>query len=160
MNMSADISRQRFDAANDYSGVLMQQGRVQLDADWNEWVEIIDRRWRAETIDIIGRAVVPRETPDGFKLFLAGGVLSIGQGRMYVHGLLAENRGPGKITFDPILSELRGTDPVPYLAQPYFPEAPALPTTAGPHLVYLDVWQREVTYVEQPNLIEKAVGVD
>jgi hypothetical protein len=38
--MSSDISRQRFNPANDFSSVLMQQGRVQLDADWNEWNEM------------------------------------------------------------------------------------------------------------------------
>ena len=42
--MSGDYSKHRFDPNRDYSGVLMQQGRVQLDADWNEQVEIQDRR--------------------------------------------------------------------------------------------------------------------
>ena len=28
------------------------------------------------------------------------------------------------------------------------------------HLVYLDVWEREVTHLEQPDLVESAVGVD
>ena len=28
------------------------------------------------------------------------------------------------------------------------------------HLAYLDVWEREVTYLEDPNLVEVAVGVD
>ena len=50
--MSGDYSRQRFDPQRDFSGVLMQQGRVQLDADWNEQVELADRRWRAETSDL------------------------------------------------------------------------------------------------------------
>ena len=44
-------------------------------------------------------------------------------------------------------------------AQPYLPDAPALPA-AGRHLVYLDVWNREVTHLEQPDLVESAVGVD
>jgi hypothetical protein len=35
-----------------------------------------------------------------------------------------------------------------------------VPTEGGPHLVYLDVWTREVTYIENPDLLEKAVGVD
>ena len=34
-----------------------------------------------------------------------------------------------------------------------------LPTT-GTHLAYLDVWRREVTYLEDPELLEKAIGVD
>lgn len=159
--MSSDFSRQRFQPAKDFSGVLMQQGRVQLDADWNEWHAILDRRWRSETIDVIGRGVVPRETPDGFAIAVAGGgSLTIGRGRIYVHGLQAENHGAGKLEFDPVLAESRGTTPVAYDQQPYFPDPPALPEAGGPHLVYLDVWAREVTAVEDPGLVENAVGVD
>ena len=158
--MSSDISRQRFDPANDFSNVLMQQGRVQLDADWNEWNEILDRRWRSETIDIIGRCVVPLETSTGFEIQLSGGSLTIGRGRIYVHGLQAENHGNGNLEFDPILAESRGVDPLPYEKQPYYKNPEPLPEAGGPHLVYLDVWEREVTYVEDPNLVENAVGVD
>src|SRR6476661_6850484 len=158
--MSSDISRQRFNPANDFSSVLMQQGRVQLDADWNEWNEILDRRWRSETIDIIGRGVVPLETPHGFEIQLSGGGLTIGRGRIYVDGLQAENHGMGNLEFDPVLAESRGIDPIPYEKQLYFPNAPALPEAGGPHLVFLDVWEREVTYVEDPHLVENAVGVD
>src|SRR5258707_15027127 len=98
--MSSDISRQRFNPTNDFSSVLMQQGRVQLDADWNEWNEILDRRWRSENIDIIGRGVVPLETPHGFEIQLIGGGLTIGRGRIYVDGLQAENHGTGNLEFD------------------------------------------------------------
>jgi Family of unknown function (DUF6519) len=158
--MSSDFSRQRFNPANDFSSVLMQQGRVQLDADWNEWNEILDRRWRSETIDIMGRGVVPLETPHGFEILLSGGGLTIGRGRIYVDGLQAENHGAGNLEFDPVLAESRGIDPIPYDKQLYFPNAPALPEAGGPHLVFLDVWEREVTYVEDPDLVENAVGVD
>ena len=158
--MSSDISRQRFNPANDFSSVLMQQGRVQLDADWNEWNEILDRRWRSETIDIIGRCVVPLETPAGFEIELSGGSMTIGRGRIYVHGLQAENHGDGNLEFDPILAESRGIDPLPYEKQPYYKDPEPLPEAGGPHLVYLDVWEREVTYVEDPNLVENAVAVD
>ena len=158
--MSSDISRQRFNPVNDFSSVLMQQGRVQLDADWNEWNEILDRRWRSETIDIIGRCVVPLETPTGFEIKLSGGSMTIGRGRIYVHGLQAENHGDGNLEFDPILAESRGVDPLPYDKQPYYKDPEPLPEAGGPHLVYLDVWEREVTYVEDPNLVENAVGVD
>lgn len=159
--MSSDISRQRFKPANNFSSVLMQQGRVQLDADWNEWNGILDRRWRSETIDIIGRGVVPLETPNGFEIQLdASDGLTIGRGRIYVDGLQAENHGAGQLEFDPVLGETRGLDPVSYAEQPYFPNPPALPGQGGPHLVYLDVWEREVTSVENSDLIENAVGVD
>jgi hypothetical protein len=157
--MPGDYMRLTFNPKDDHAGVLMQQGRVLLDADWNELVELLERRWRAETTDIIGRCAVPRETPDGFRITAAGGTLTIGRGRIYVHGLLAENHGTGPTEYDPILGELRGTQPTPYDQQLYLPNAPALPA-GGPHLAYVDVWQREVTAVEDPDLIEKAVGVD
>lgn len=161
--MSGDYSRKTFNPLRDFSGVLMQQGRVQLDADWNELVGIISRRLSAETIDIIGRGTVPRETPDGFKIEISNGALTIGRGRIYVDGLLAENHGKSPLEFDAVLSEQRGTLPLPYDEQPYFPNAATVapaPTEGGPYLVYLDVWQREVTYLQVPDLVEKAVGVD
>ena len=73
--MSGDYSRKTFKFRHNYSSVLMQQGRVQLDADWNEQIAINLRRQRAETVDTMGRAVVPSETADGFKLELNAGVL-------------------------------------------------------------------------------------
>jgi len=157
--MSGDYSRQRFDARRDFSGVLMQQGRVQLDADWNEQVQISDRRWRAATTDTIGRCVVPKETPDGFSIGLAGGKFTIGRGRIYVDGLLTENHGDGILEFDATLAEQRGEDPLAFDKQPFYPQPDKLPT-AGTHLAYVDVWQREVTFLEAPDLVETAVGVD
>ena len=166
--MSADISRVRFDPLRDFAGVVLQQGRLLLDADFNELVALLDRRLRAETSDLTsfgpdpdhaGVAWVPRQTPDGFLVTLTGGVLSIGRGRMYVDGLLAENHGIELDGFDPLLSEVTGNADTPYSQQPYWPTPDALPT-GGTHLAYLDVWQREVTHLEDPNLVEIAVAVD
>lgn len=166
--MSGDYSRIRFKPENDFAGVLMQQGRVQLDSDWNEWVAALDRRIRAESVDtfgvqptpgMIGVAVVSPQTPDAFKIEAAGGNITIGRGRMYVDGLLAENHGGGAVEFDPVLAELRGQTALGYDQQPYFPAPPALPA-GGPHLAYLEVWQRELTYLQHPQIIENAVGVD
>ena len=78
---------------------------------------------------------------------------------MYVDGLLAENHGTATTGFDPLLSEPTGTADTPYLTQPYWPTPDPLPTS-GSHLAYLDVWQREVTHLESPDLVEVAVGVD
>ncbi len=159
--MGLDFSRIRFDQRKDFLGVLMQQGRVQLDSDWNDWVAELARRLQAGALDTMGPAVVPRETADGFLIEAAGGALTIGAGRMYVDGLQAENHGapPGE-EWNPRLAELTGTDPVDYTDQPYLPNAPALPANPGPHLVYLDVWQREVGHLQDPGLVESAVGVD
>ena len=164
--MSGDYSRFRFKPTDDYIGVLMQQGRVLVDADWNEFVDLLDRHLRAETMDIIGRCVVPREPrdPDGvpssFRIVANAGNLTIGRGRGYVDGLLIENHGNPPLEFDSSLAEQRGTLPIPYNNQPYLPNAPALPGGDVRHLVYLDVWQREVTSPQNPDLIEKAIGVD
>jgi nitrous oxidase accessory protein NosD len=162
--MGADFSRVRFNPLLDYAGVELEQGRVLLDADVNELMAIADRGSRARTSDTLGRATVSSTTRDAFKITVAAGTLQIGKGRLYVDGLLAENHGaastdPTKRVFDDLLGETSFADPVRYDAQPYLPNAPALPAV-GRHLVYLDVWDREVTYLEQPGLIESAVGVD
>jgi hypothetical protein len=160
--MGADFSRVRLDPLLDYAGVELQQGRVLLDADANELMAILDRRLRALASDTLGRARVSSTTPDAFKIDTVLATLSIGKGRMYVDGLLAENHGARDATkqmFDPLLAEIQFSNSVAYPLQPYLPAPPALPTK-GKHLVYLDVWDREVTPLEQPNLVENAVGVD
>ena len=52
--MTADISRDTFDARKRYAGVVMQQGRVQLDADFNEQVSILLRYMKALAADLYG----------------------------------------------------------------------------------------------------------
>lgn len=157
--MSFDCSRFTFNAWHDFLGVVMQQGRVQLDADWNEFSAQLMRRIQAGTLDTFGEPVVPRVTPDGFRIEANGGALTIGVGRIYVDGLLAENHGTGPLRWDALLAEQTGSIALDYRAQPYYPQPPTLPG-GGPHLVYLDVWQREVNHLQYPDLVEKAVGVD
>ena len=48
-----------------YTDVLRQQGRVDLDADWNEQVALRDRLARVAAADVIGPAGSP-ETGGGF----------------------------------------------------------------------------------------------
>ena len=172
--MSFDNSRSTFNPCNDYAGVVMQQGRVQLDADWNEWLSEFARRMQAGTLDILGRAVYPATTPYAFQITASssGGsnLLTIGPGRMYVDGLLAENHGdPTTAVWDPALAEISNTPQPPpptesgaisYTAQPYMPPGTSLPGGNGPFLAYLDVWVRPVDFLNDPNLIDKAVGID
>ena len=157
--MPGDYTRRTFNPRENHSGVLMQQGRVMLDADWNEEVELRDRRDRAETLDTLGPCAVSPETPDAFLIEAAGGGVTIAPGRMYVDGLLAENHGEEPLVFEPRIAELKGTAPTPFDEQPYLPGVDPFPG-GGPHLVYLDVWQRELTYLEEDDLMEKAVAVD
>jgi len=165
--MGGDYTRFTFDPVKGFSGVLKQQGRVSLDSDANELEAILDRRDRAEMYDTVGQAVYPLTTPDAFKIGVnAGGELTIGQGRLYVDGILAECFGdmkdPANTTFDEHMNDLVGKDPLTYSTQPFFyttPAYPALSPTAGTiNLVYLDVWQREVTVFEDYALREIALN--
>lgn len=183
--MSGDFSRLSFDPKRHYAAVELQQGRPLTDADWNEQAALTERRVRVGMLDTVGRAVVPRTTPEGFRITLDGGQLAIGRGRMYVDGLLVENHGSsaaqrapgrgtaaplrtlsrvpflraGSDTWDGALAERHGAAPTPFASQPFVPVAAEMPRT-GSWVAYLDVWQREVSHLQDPELMEKALGVD
>ena len=58
--MKGDFSRDTFDSKKHYSRVLMQQGRVQTDADWNEQQAITGViAKKPTTTDIIGACGAP-----------------------------------------------------------------------------------------------------
>jgi hypothetical protein len=166
--VSFDTSRFTFDPFKNYAGVVMEQGRVQLDSDWNDWLAELSRRIQAGTLDTLGRAAYPPTTPYAFLISFIGGKLTISPGRMYVDGLLAENHGdPAAGTWDPALAELSGspqpppvteTGAIDFTSQPWLPGV-TLPGQ-GTFFAYLDVWTREVTYLEDSNLIDPAVGID
>ncbi len=146
--MAGDYSRKTHDPRKRFASVLMQQGRVQVDADWNEQAAIVLDRARRQARDTFGRAAVSRfSTIEAFRIGIIAGPprdLSIAPGRMYVEGLLAEAFASD------------GT-PISYLKQPFLPDPPALPASGGAN-VFLDVWQREVTWVEDPALLDVALG--
>ena len=176
--MSFDTSRFTFDARKDYSEVVMEQGRPQTDADWNEWLSELSRRQRAGTLDMMGHAVYPQTTPNAFKIDAstsgASNIIRIGLGRMYVDGILVENHGSLKHeTWDPALAELSNLpQPQPSTPQPLndansilFEDQPynsgaAAPPGPGRYLAYLDVWQRPISYIENSSLIDVAIGLD
>lgn len=59
--MRGDYSRLRFRPENHYSAVRLQQGRVLIDADYNEGEEIAAHRDAETTVDTIGRTGFPLE---------------------------------------------------------------------------------------------------
>jgi len=65
--MRGDYSRLRFRPRDHYSGVRLQQGRVQLDADWNEQIDIDAYRDEQTALDVIGPSGFPFEG-GGFQL--------------------------------------------------------------------------------------------
>ncbi|MGK9169283.1 hypothetical protein KXR53_23415 [Inquilinus limosus] len=95
--MKADISRTTFNRLKHFSRVVAQQGRVQLDADWNEQSSIMLYQLRCLAADIIGPAGGPAgHLGFGFTdldpsiVTAAGGDFAIGAGRYYVDGILCE----------------------------------------------------------------------
>jgi hypothetical protein len=145
--MKGDFSRETFDPKKHYSGVLMQQGRVQVDADWNEQQGIHQHRIETETRDVIGACGASIQNA-GFQITVEedGKTLRISRGRYYVDGILCENESD-----------------VAYGAQPDLPNPPDAisvltnaNTTAA--FVYLDVWRRHVTALDDPLIREVALG--
>jgi photosystem II stability/assembly factor-like uncharacterized protein len=87
--MKGEFTRLTFRPQRHYTGVRLQQGRVQLDADFNEQVDIGTHRDQVTTRDVIGPAGAPDDAA-GFAvtptvqiaaLALAGGVQRAAGGR-------------------------------------------------------------------------------
>lgn len=145
--MKGDFSRLRFKVEKHYAAVLEQQGRVNLDSDGNEAVAIAQHLRQTTNRDVIGACGVPKHG-GGFAIGLtsapSGNVtdLTVGKGRIYVDGILCELEADTS-----------------FLTQKDFPNATwVTPVDGRTDLVYLDVWQRHITAVEDPNLRESALG--
>jgi hypothetical protein len=52
--MKADLTRNTFDPFQHFDRVLLQHGRVQFDADWNEQAAILLHYLQALAADLIG----------------------------------------------------------------------------------------------------------
>jgi hypothetical protein len=119
--MKFDITRDTFRPERHFSSVRLEQGRVQLDADWNEQIAIEQWLSRAEGKDVIGDRGAPKHDP-GFAITLApgGGELLIDPGHFYVDGILCELEGPPlavasfasatKAVLDPLAARAAGLD--------------------------------------------------
>ncbi|HET7537598.1 MAG TPA: DUF6519 domain-containing protein [Candidatus Didemnitutus sp.] len=168
--MKGDFTRNTFHAEKHHQQVLMQQGRVQLDADWNEQAKLSVRRDETTTDDLVGDCGGPADHA-AFACFTDPARLSaadkaalkafpaaaasvnlstfalklsrdfyLSPGRYYVDGIQCENDFA-----------------VPYSAQPDRRDVPALDAGAR-YLLYLDVWRRHITPLEDPSLREPALG--
>jgi hypothetical protein len=82
--MTSDITRNTFDARRTYRAVVMQQGRVTIDADMNEAQTIHSEALRETTRDVVGVVGTP---DDGYRVTVIDSDFSIGAGTMYVDGL-------------------------------------------------------------------------
>ena len=149
--MRADTTRRTFQPAKHYRHVLQQQGRVGLDAEWNEQREIDDHLRHRSTADVVGDSGGPL-TGAGFAISAAAGVVTIGPGRYYVDGVLVENETAVVIADQPHLPT--------GLPRTIDAGGAALqPPTAGVYLAELDVWSRLVTALDDAEIREVAVPV-
>lgn len=143
-----------------YSRVLMQQGRVQLDADWNEQTDILLHYLQALAKDIIGSHGGPG---NGFEIGqlqkdakpIKSNNFSIGEGHYYVDGILCEN--DGLVTY--VSQSEEGFTPQPDYTPLDESEQLQKDGDVGPNLIYLDVWERQITSLEDDNIREVALGV-
>lgn len=149
--MQGDFSRNTFSKENHYRGVLQQQGRVQLDADLNEQQAITQYYDETSARDLIGPTGVPKSknNGNGFKIGVMpdNQDLIIAQGSIYVDGILCENEHTNATYKNQGGNKTEGDFP-----QPPIPDKP------GTWLVYLDVWQRHITALDDPKIREKALG--
>jgi len=161
--MKGDFSRSTFDQKKHYTGVLMQQGRVQLDSDHNEQVEINSYQRDVRSIDIIGACGVPKGKA-GFLIVtdpqglpekeredyensglspLKSNDFLISRGRCYVDGILCENEETTRYLDQKDLPEIIDENEI---------------SAEGVYLAYLDVWKEHVTSLEDPEIRETALG--
>src|SRR5664279_5165370 len=127
--MKGDFSRSTYRPSNHYSSVRLQQGRVLLDAEWNEQADLTEHLDRTTTNDVVGRTGAPKSDDPAVQNFLVtvdsnGTDLLIAPGRIYVDGILCENDDPAGVL---------------YTQQPDLAGA-AVPDADGNYAVYLDVW--------------------
>ncbi|MCB0084685.1 MAG: hypothetical protein KDE47_27280, partial [Caldilineaceae bacterium] len=159
--MKGDFSRSTFRREKHYSSVRTQQGRVQVDADWNEQVDIMAHREDTTRRDVIGLCGGPQgKDADGndlagFLIDAGGSDLFLSAGRYYVDGMLCENEESVSILQQPDLPDLASNT----LHDVIVPKlAAGDPIPAGTYLAYLDVWQRLLTTLEDKEMHEVALG--
>jgi hypothetical protein len=162
--MTGDFTRDSFEPEKSFTRVLMQQGRPQLDADLNEQTAIMWHYFRTMLTDLVGPyagpydrcgfgvitreviadALSPQEREELRALFKDPGEFILSPGRYYVGGILCEN-----------------THYLAYSAHLEPGESLLAAKRNVPYLIYLDVWERAVSSVEDDSIREPALnGID
>ena len=168
-----DVSRVSFNKGKRYSAVYAQQGRVLLEADWNEQNDILLHYLRSLAADLIGPHggsagalgfalittdaevdalkdangnALDADTIRELKNSLRDSGFLVGIGRYYVNGLMSESN-----------------DYLGFEEQPGFPFAGSLSfedirDKTGTFLALLDVWERHVSCTEDEDICEVALG--
>lgn len=155
--MRADFSRDTFHPLKQFQRVLLQQGRVLLDADWNEQASILLHQTRLLAKTLIGDAggrgasfqlVLASKDPVGLSDFFQK--LLITEGTYWVQGYACENGAGATFASQPfaVLPDDQAKTLRDQLTKVSFAYA------------YLAVWERHVTYLQDPSLREVALGMN
>lgn len=152
--MGSDRARVSYDPRRQYRSVVMQQGRVTLEADWNEAQQITEEEIRCEALDVLG----PSGTPDnGYSVVLTPQPASpfdfyVDSGTMYVGGVRAYLDGSVLYSNQSDWRD-RGPDDPDWVDLSMLAANP--PTD---EFVYLYLREQEVSAVEDPDLKDVALG--
>lgn len=167
-----DFTRDTYDKSKHFLRVLMQQGRVQLDADFNEQTSILLNRLQTLAKDVFGLQGGPKENC-GFEFIATEEQINnlnklneqekqqlkqrlqsekylISKGNYYVDGILCEN--------EEFVTYFHQPDFTPELIDPC-----EVQLNKAVYLAYLDVWERHITTIEDDdackiNIREVALG--
>ncbi|HBZ02073.1 MAG TPA: hypothetical protein DEO84_12215 [candidate division Zixibacteria bacterium] len=151
--MRGDFSRFTYNPLNNYISVLKQQGRVDLDSDWNEQAELTSDYLRQITADAFGLLAVP---------LAPNGIVNDNSKAFSIWGY---NNGPGGV-FDFSISGgiiyiggylFKLTKNMTFRSQADYPE-PEVPDKIGDLLVYLEAWKKSVNYIDDEAIREPALG--
>ncbi|MFV8748921.1 DUF6519 domain-containing protein [Nannocystaceae bacterium ST9] len=137
--MHGDLSRTTFDPTKVYSSVRSQQGRATLDADLNEQVDIQLHDLRTGRRALIGPS--GGHVGEALDVQVVGNQPKIQAGRYWVDGIEVAHVGAALDVGN----------------QPALPGL-ALPVAPGLYLAYLDVWERPISAVQDPEIREVALG--
>ncbi len=152
--MKTQISRDSFLPAQHYSGVYLQQGRMILDADWNELTDI----QKARLVDALRDAISGATATGGG---IAGGAPRSGGLKVYANPDGSANIfiQPGTLYVDGVPACLSASAPLAVNAQPDYPIQATYPGKSIK--LYADVWERSVSALERGDLMDAAMhGAD
>lgn len=151
-----DISRHLFQPEKRYSGLRMQQGRIILDADFNEGEMIDDEEQRLTIVDVVG----PHGSSD------AGLTITTVDLINYDFDILAGSYYLGGLR-QAIADKTDPAEPQSFKSQSNWlqwnrddeePSLPTLPLVPRHDLVYLVGWEQSVSAVEDGEIQEQALG--
>ena len=158
--MGSDKARVSYNANKQYRAVVAQQGRVTLEADWNEAQQIAGEELQQETLDFVGATGTPddgyrileptKSVKPPFDFIVQGGTMYVGGIRAFLGDATQPSGASSKFK----LSYFKQLDWLDHEGDPDWVENP----TANREFIYLTLREQEISAVEDEDLLEQALG--